>query len=75
LELFELTVRFVFQRPFDGAEAVEVLHLHDRRRRDGPVRLREVQVDVSVAPQRAFLHLAVGYFQFAEEQTQFLKVG
>ena len=54
---------------FDGPEAVQVLDLDDRRG-DRLAVLVDVEVDVGVAAQRAFLHLAVGDFEIAQGQPQ-----
>ena len=56
----------------DGPEAVEVLDLDDRRG-DRLAVLGDVKVDVGIAPQRAFLHLAVGDLQVAQGQPQLLE--
>ena len=64
-----LAVDFVNQGLFDGPKAVQILDLDDRRR-DRLAVLRDVKIDVGVAPQRAFLHLAVGDFQVAQSQLQ-----
>ena len=57
---------------FDGPEAVQVLDLDDRRG-DFLAVFVDVQVDVGIAAQRAFLHLAVGDFEIAQSQSQLLQ--
>ena len=60
-----LPLGLVDQGLLDGPEAVQVLDLDDRRG-DRLAVLGDVQIDVGVAAQRAFLHLAVGDLEVAE---------
>jgi hypothetical protein len=61
-----LAIRFILQRSFDAANGVEVLHLNNRRRKIAPVRLRHMKVDIRIAAQAAFLHLAIGDADLAQ---------
>ena len=72
LPLLVLPLGLVGQGLLDGAEAVQVLDLDDRRG-DRLAVLRDVEVDVGVAAERAFLHLAVGDVQVAQGQPQLLQ--
>ena len=74
VQLVGLPFGFIFQRSLDAAEAVEVFHLDDRRRDEAAIGLRHVDVDVGVAAQAAFLHLAIGDADLAQEQPQFFEI-
>ena len=63
---------FVDKCLFDGPEAVQVLDLDDRRG-DFLAVFVDVEVDVGIAAQRTFLHLAVGDFEVAKSQPQLLQ--
>ncbi len=62
-----LPLRLVRQGPFDGAEAVHVLDFHDGRGLR-PFGGGDVQVDVRVNAEAAFLHVAVRHVQVHQEQ-------
>ena len=60
--------------PAHRPETVHVLHFHDRR--GGlPCGRVDVQVDVGVHPQAAFLHVAVGNPQVVQQELQLGEVG
>ena len=76
LQLVELPFGLVLDGRADAAETVEVLDLHDAGwRRCGRRRPRDMDVDVGVAAETAFLHVAVGDFDVAQQQSQFFEVG
>ena len=73
LPLFELAVGLVVEGFLDGGEAVEVLDLDDGGGDDRAIGLGDVEVDVGVAAQGAFLHFAVGDAEVAEVEAQFFE--
>ncbi len=72
LPLAVLAVGLELEGTFNGSEAVQVLDLDDRRG-DGLAVFFDVEVDVGIAAERAFLHLAVGDAEVAEGEAQFFE--
>ena len=60
--------------PFHGPETVHVLDFHDGRGDAARGRV-DVQIDVGVHPQAAFLHVAVGDAQVVQQQFQLGEIG
>ena len=66
-----LPLGLVGHRPFHGAKTIQVLDLDERRGlSNAACRRVDVQVDVSVNPQAAFLHVAVGDTEVIQQQFQ-----
>ncbi len=75
LPLVELAFGLVLDGRVDAAEAVEVFDFDDGRGDGAAVVGLDVQVDVGVAAEAAFLHVAVGDFEVGEQEFQLIEVG